>query len=127
MASQHIAGKYKSAAGMILVGLGLFILYKSLGCEIAGAQRSLCVNDCDGLGTVPALVLMSGRVLHGFAGNRLGFLFGGLRQMAVIFWPLLLTRVGMVMAQEPRTDNANRVAENSYGLVDLHSAHSSSK
>jgi hypothetical protein len=106
MATQRIAGKYKSAAGTILVGLGIFILYKSLGCELAGLRHSLCVNGCDALGTVPALALMSGRALHSFATDRLDFLLGVLRQMALTLWPLLLTKAGMLMAQNSCTESA---------------------
>ena len=100
MASQRIAGKYKSAAGAILVGLGIFILYESLGGEIAALRYNLCVNGCDALGTMPALVLMAGRILHGFTADHVRFLVSVLRQALLTLWPLLLAKIGMMLAQD---------------------------
>ena len=112
MATLRIAGKYRSAAGMILVGLGMFILYKSLGCELAGLRDSICVSGCDELGTMPALALMASRILHGVAVDRVHFLVNVLRQASLTLWPLLLAKIGMTLAQdasfEPRESSEKK-------------------
>jgi hypothetical protein len=112
MASQRIVGEYKSAAGIVLVGLGIFILYKSLGCELAGLRHSLCVSGCEELGTMPALALMAGRILHSVAIDRVRFLIDVLRQALLTLWPLLLAKIGMTLAQdapaEPKKSSEKR-------------------
>jgi hypothetical protein len=115
MARHRIVGKYKSAGGIVLVGLGIFILYKSLGCELEGLRHSLCVSGCDELGTVPALALMAGRILHGVAADRARFLVSLLRQALLTLWPLLLAKIGVMLAQdasaEPQENSGKKNVE----------------
>jgi hypothetical protein len=116
MASQRSAGNYKSAVGIVLVGLGIFILHRSLGCEVAGLRHSLCVNGCDELGTGPALALMAGRILHGIALDPARFLVAALRQALLTLWPLLLAKVGTILAQDAPAEPRESLEKKNSGL-----------
>jgi hypothetical protein len=110
---------FKSIAGAVLVGSGMFILHGNLALSVAGLPHVLADNSSEALGVLPAVILTVSQVLQAHAANHQRFLQAFFQHMLAASLPLLLVTVGMALSRDIFTDNVNTDHKKDRALVDL--------
>jgi hypothetical protein len=108
----------KLIAGVVLVGLGIFILQENLGRTATQLSHLLGTTPREALGALPTVILGASRLARVYAAGHKRFLEGVLQQMLVSSWPLLLVVVGAVLSQDDFTDKVDAPPKKDSGLVD---------
>ncbi len=113
MAGQNTGFRgFKSLAGGVLVGLGIFILYREMAGAITGLRHLLGANGSGALGVVPAVVFAVSKGLQTCAADHQRFVQCFLKHSLVSFWPLLLVRVGTVLSRDAFMDDRCPLSKN---------------
>jgi hypothetical protein len=97
-----------SAAGTVIAGCGMFFLYQDLAGAAEKLVHVLGGNGADGLGMLPAVVLVAPYLSHAA---------GFMQQALLSCWPLLLVAVGTKLSRGIRRPEANNFpGEKAVGL-----------
>ena len=93
----------QSIVGVILVGLGMFILYENLAGAVAWLSHVLGANGSETLGVPAAFVLTASQAVHCCSRDHQWVLQSLLPQILVSSWPLLLVTFGRVLSREDKS------------------------
>jgi len=97
---------FKSITGVVIAGLGMFILYENL----AGAVerlRHILVNGSEALGGLPAAILFLSQNVHAYALDHQRLVHVLFQQiLASSLWPLFMVIFGAVLSGDTFTENS---------------------
>lgn len=117
----------KSIAGIVLTGLGIFMLYEDVSGVAAGLRHLLAANGWGVLGWASAAVISVSH-LQLYAAHHQQILHDLIRQFLATCWPLLLVSAGAVGLAEDTLMRSLATFRKKIGkLVDLTVGRSTSK
>jgi len=99
---------FRSIAGAVLAGSGMFVLYEHLAAALGWLSHVLGSNAP---GVVPAIILAVAPVSRAHLAHPQCFLQDLLRQTLASSWPVLLVMVGTALSGDAFPDNANSPAK----------------
>jgi hypothetical protein len=106
---QTFFGRFRSIAGMGLIGLGLFVLAGNLADAVAQLSRfvGLSADTAQTFGGLIAVGLAASQVWRSYLFDRRELVLG-IGRILISFWPLVLVMAGAVVTgMASRTESRN--------------------
>jgi hypothetical protein len=98
--------RFRSIAGGVLVGIGLYILFVNLDRTVSQLSDFLGARGEKALGVLPSIVLATSHMVQAHGADQQLFRDDLLRILSP-FWPLFLVLIGTVLSRDVLADKVN--------------------